>query len=129
MLLHSFFKIVQTSLGEDKTVVTIQLVKEHPIYEGHFPGNPVVPGVCLVQMIREVIEVLKNQKIMLTGADEIKFLNIVNPMVVDLLKIEIKKRPKSENPLAFSIVITDGQITYLKMRADFTTYHEKLSSI
>ncbi|HNX06775.1 MAG TPA: hypothetical protein PKL96_04275 [Bacteroidales bacterium] len=120
MLLHSFFKIVETSREDDKTVVIVQLEKQHSIYEGHFPGNPVAPGVCLIQMIREVIEVLKDQKLMLAEADEIKFLNIVNPLMVDVLRIEIKNRPKSENPLAFNIVINDGQTTYLKMRAGFT---------
>ncbi len=122
MLLHSFFKIVETSREDDKTVVIVQLEKQHSIYEGHFPGNPVAPGVCLIQMIREVIELLKDQKLMLAEADEIKFLNIVNPLMVDALRIEIKNRPKSENPLAFNIVINDGQTTYLKMRAGFTGY-------
>ncbi|HPB25958.1 MAG TPA: hydroxymyristoyl-ACP dehydratase [Bacteroidales bacterium] len=122
MLLDSFFKIVETSREDDKTVVAIRLEKQHAIYDGHFPGNPVVPGVCLIQMIREVIEVLNGQKLMLTEADEIKFLNIVNPMMVDVLRIEIKNRPKNENPLAFSIVINDGQTTYLKMRAGFAGY-------
>jgi len=120
MLLDTFFKILSTSKEDEKTIVKVELDKDHKIYEGHFPGNPVVPGVCLVQMIKEVVEVQQELKLRLTSADEIKFLNIVNPLTANLLTIEIKKRPNAENPLAFSIIITDGQLTYLKMRAEFS---------
>lgn len=122
MLLDTFFKILSTSKEEEKTIVKVELDKGHKIYEGHFPGNPVVPGVCLIQMIKEVIEVQQQQKLRLITADEIKFLNIVNPLTANLLTIEIKNRPKSENPLAFNFIITDGQLTYLKMRADLSSF-------
>jgi len=121
MLLDTFFKIVNTSKEEEKTTVKVELDKDHKIYEGHFPGNPVVPGVCLIQMIKEVIEVQQQQKLRLTTADEIKFLNIVNPLTANLLNIEVKKRLNAESPLAFYIIITDGQITYLKMKAEFSS--------
>ncbi|HNW88369.1 MAG TPA: hydroxymyristoyl-ACP dehydratase [Bacteroidales bacterium] len=122
MLLDTFFKILSTSREEEKTVVQVELEKDHKIYEGHFPGNPVVPGVCLIQMIREVVEELQGQKLRLMAADETKFLNIVNPLTSNFLTIEVKNRPKSENPLAFSFIITDGRLTYLKMRADFSSF-------
>jgi 3-hydroxyacyl-[acyl-carrier-protein] dehydratase len=122
MLLNTFFKILSTSKDEEKTVVRVELEKDHKIYEGHFPGNPVVPGVCLIQMIREGLEVVLDKKLRLFAADEIKFLHIVNPLTANLLTLEIKNRPNAGNPLAFNIMITDGQVTYLKMKAEFCSY-------
>ncbi len=120
MLLDDFFKIIDSSKEDEKTTVMVELDKEHKIYEGHFPGNPVVPGVCLIQMIKESIETLQGKKLMMTAADEIKFLNIVNPLTANRLNIEIKNRINTGNPLAFAVVITDGTVTYLKMRAEYT---------
>jgi len=124
MLLDDFFKILDSSKEDEKTIVLIELNKEHNIYEGHFPGNPVVPGVCLIQMIKETIETLLGKKLMMTAADEIKFLNIVNPLTANRLSIEIKSRINTGNPLAFAIIITDGTVTYLKMRAEFVERSE-----
>ncbi len=119
MLLNSFFKILSTSVQEEKTLVEVEINGGHEIFEGHFPGNPVVPGVCLVQMIRETIEVLQNKTFNLEKADEIKFMNMVIPEQSSKLTLEIQQRTKSENPYAYSIIITDGPTVFLKMKADF----------
>ena len=33
--------------------VVMRMNANHPVYQGHFPGNPITPGVLTMQMIRE----------------------------------------------------------------------------
>ena len=33
---------------------TLTLNAEHPIFKGHFPNNPVTPGVCMMQIVKNL---------------------------------------------------------------------------
>lgn len=52
MLLNDFFKITDIK-NADKYTISIEMNPKHDIYKGHFPGNPITPGVCLTQMVKE----------------------------------------------------------------------------
>ena len=34
----------------------IRLNPSHPIYQAHFPGEPITPGVCIIQIAKELLE-------------------------------------------------------------------------
>lgn len=53
MLLENFYKIIHIKEREDgKQEIEIELNPGHVLYQGHFPGQPVVPGVCTLQIIK-----------------------------------------------------------------------------
>ncbi len=52
--------------------------------QGHFPGNPVVPGVILCEIIAQSCSILLGEKLVgkipyFTGIDQVKFKNKVLP--------------------------------------------------
>lgn len=79
MLLNDFYTISKQENLEGSLKATILLNPKHQIFKGHFPGHPVVPGVCMMQIIREVMQVKTGRKLRIAGADFIKFLTIINP--------------------------------------------------
>ena len=80
MLLNDFFKITTLkNATECELIAEIELNPNHKIYKGHFPGNPVVPGVVSVQMINEILSEHLKIKLMTSKARSIKFTSMINP--------------------------------------------------
>lgn len=74
-----FYSIIDKSIDGEEWTVNVKLNASHPVYAGHFPENPVAPGVMLVNMIKDVVEKEKNKTLVLNNARNIKFLNMVTP--------------------------------------------------
>ena len=64
---------------------------DHSIFKGHFPGNPVVPGVCMIELVKELLQEQVNERLMLRSSGNIKFLTLITPKVQPMVKIEWKK--------------------------------------
>jgi 3-hydroxyacyl-[acyl-carrier-protein] dehydratase len=51
----------------------------HPAIEGHFPGNPVVPGVVILQQVISAAENWLGLPLVLRGLPQVKFLRPLPP--------------------------------------------------
>src|SRR5690606_32054188 len=76
-------------LADDKALVSITINSGHQIFEGHFPGQPVTPGVCMMQIIKELGEKWSNKKLMLKTAKNVKFMAIINPEKNPKVQVEL----------------------------------------
>ena len=79
MLVKNFYTIQHFSTGDNKLEVTVMLNVRHEVYKGHFPDQPVVPGVIQIQMLREVAEKALNKKLFITEVTTAKYLNMIVP--------------------------------------------------
>jgi 3-hydroxyacyl-[acyl-carrier-protein] dehydratase len=87
-------RIVELEKGR---VVTIKNVTfNEPYFSGHFPGNPVMPGVLIVEALAQSGALLALSEVseesrslfMLTGLDNVRFRRRVIPG--DQLRMEVK---------------------------------------
>lgn len=79
MLLNDFFTIIDLEQTENTIVSRVSLSGSHPIFEGHFPGNPVTPGVVQIQMVKELLEKARERNFTLKEVGRCKFMAILNP--------------------------------------------------
>lgn len=56
MLIDSLFTIKEIKIAEESILSIVSVDAGHKIFEGHFPGQPVLPGVCQIQLIKELLE-------------------------------------------------------------------------
>lgn len=53
LVLKDYYKVESVVRSDGEAVYTVSLNPDCEVYRGHFPGSPVSPGVCNIQMIRE----------------------------------------------------------------------------
>ena len=69
--------------------------KDEYYFKGHFPGNPIMPGVIILETLAQVgaimmltLEKFKGKIVLFAGIDKVRFKKIVRPG--DVLEIEAK---------------------------------------
>lgn len=108
MILENFYTIKSNQISEDKInhIFEIEVNNKHAIFKGHFPGNPVMPGVCMMQIIKEITESIVGKKLFMEKCSNVKFLEIINPdktpeLTLELLIVEMDSNVKVKNTTKF----------------------------
>lgn len=129
ILLGDFFTIgsLETPVHDGSFTVKaiLDINPSHPIFEGHFPGQPVVPGVCMMQMIKEVLETVIGQETRLVSAASAKFLAMIDPGETRQVSAELICRGEDAGGPGKQISVEGKffkeEVTYLKYKAVFKT--------
>jgi 3-hydroxyacyl-[acyl-carrier-protein] dehydratase len=79
MLKDNLYIIKNISETDSTIEVIVELDEQHKIFEGHFPGHPVLPGACMLQMVKELLETFLEKPLQLVKADDIRFSSMVDP--------------------------------------------------
>lgn len=77
-----FFKVESSleGLPEGQSGFNIILNPDHLIYKAHFPGQPVTPGVCILQMIQELLSQEVGIELFIKKIKNVKFTNVISPL-------------------------------------------------
>src|ERR1700710_2979380 len=89
---HLIDRIVELDVGERTITVEAQVPEQSTIFEGHFPGYPLMPGVLLIEAMAQasgwlLIALMKFERMpFLAAVKEAKMRGFVTPG--EMLKIE-----------------------------------------
>ncbi|MDR6921697.1 3-hydroxyacyl-ACP dehydratase [Chryseobacterium sp. 2987] len=123
-LLTDFYTLESYEKGENGSFTAhISLQKEHDIFKGHFPGNPVTPGVCMMQIVKELAEKFTGSELFLKTASNVKFMAIINPFETPDLKLQLDIT-EDETDVKVKNITSFGETIALKM----TVSYKKLMS-
>jgi 3-hydroxyacyl-[acyl-carrier-protein] dehydratase len=118
MLLNHFYTLLKQESEGGKVTAKISFDKSHKIFDGHFPGHPVVPGVCMMQILREVMEVEVGQKLRIIKGDNMKFLAIINPEENQEVEVAIA-HTVADDMINLNATILSGAVTFFKFKGTF----------
>ena len=106
-----------TEIDEERLVAVRRFHADEYFFQGHYPGQPIVPGVILCESAMQAGAVLLSQFVeeksdavpVATRIDKVKFKRIVKPG--DLLQHEIRLTEKLANAFFLTAKSTvDGQL-------------------
>ncbi len=91
MVLNNFYEILSKNRIDDSQKYSIEIFinKDHAVFKGHFPDNPVMPGVCMMQIIKEITEELVDNKLFMEKCSNVKFMALINPEINSNLRLDI----------------------------------------
>ena len=110
------------STEETETGFTARLCcdPEHPVYKAHFPGNPITPGACLLQIAGEVLQRKTGRTLYMKSSKNVKYLNVLVPAEDKEVRFVFSNLAESETECKAQVVIADETQVYTKMSLTFS---------
>jgi 3-hydroxyacyl-[acyl-carrier-protein] dehydratase len=119
MLSGSFLQLSQVNHQAGSITGEMIFNEAHDIFKGHFPSIPVVPGVCMMQAIKEITAMETGQNLWISKASQLKFISPINPLVTPSVFFFINYT-KAENVLEVTAELKNPSQVFFKMKATFS---------
>lgn len=119
MLVDNLFQYDITHSDEASIEAQVAITADHSIFEGHFPGQPVTPGVMQLQLVNEIINQVNGATMVLQTMGRCKFLAIWNPKEHQQIKVSLKLK---SNEAGETVVTASGGVEgtpFFKFSATF----------
>lgn len=119
MLLDHFYTIRSCESADSTTwTIRLELNPQHPVYQGHFPNHPVVPGVCMLQFIKECTEEIRQRKLRYAQIASCKFLSALQPSETPLVSLTLSFKATEEgNQIQLQAEGTTKNECFIKLKA------------
>ena len=120
MLISDLYSVIKVELEANKVDAEIVLTPGHEIYKGHFPGQPILPGVLQLQLVQEILSEALNKKLRFKSSLNIKFLSMIDPGRVNILSVEVEIISETEEGCKISALIHSGNTVFLRFKGVYT---------
>jgi 3-hydroxyacyl-[acyl-carrier-protein] dehydratase len=121
MFLNNLYYIRQILNGAEpsKFSVAIELNPEHEIFMGHFPENPVLPGVCTLQILKELVSSQSGHSLLLGKASSVKYLSMINPLTDRIINIDISMNNSVTGIISCSAIVKSDKVIFCRFSGTF----------
>lgn len=93
---------------------------DHLIYQAHFPGNPITPGACLLQIAGELMQRKTGRTLYMKSSKNVKYLNVLVPAEDKEVRFVFSNLAEIDTECKAQVVIADEAQVYTKMSLTFS---------
>jgi len=92
-------------LSSNEIIMYAEVLPDSPWFSGHFPGEPILPGIAQLEMALDGIKRLSKKDLKISGIRKVRFKQFIRPNN----KIGIKIALRKEEVLSYSFRIMVGE--------------------
>lgn len=115
MLKDSFFVVEEMTETDGLPRFAVRLNPRHPIFSVHFPGNPIVPGVCQLQLVGELLEIHLGRRLYLNQVKNVKYLSVLTPTETERFEVAIQKLDVATDMLKATALLQTADKAYARI--------------
>ncbi len=112
----TFYSVNSQDLQEGTATFNITINKDHNIFEGHFPNNPITPGVVQMEIVKELLAVITGKEMKMISMGNCKFLAFMNPLETPIFDVTLNYSDVEGNTKVAGQMKTDETV-YMKISA------------
>jgi 3-hydroxyacyl-[acyl-carrier-protein] dehydratase len=116
---NDLFSIKKITHDEGSIKAILGINADSEILKGHFPGHPVVPGACMLQITKEVLQSVLQTALRLKKADQLKFITMIDPANTRRIELDITYKYQDDGGVIASAKLSNPETIYFKLQADF----------
>jgi len=114
MLKDIFFSILSSENTENGRTYRLTLNASHTIFQAHFAGNPIMPGACIVQVIKELVADYFDRAFFVNAVKNMKFLHAINPLESPEITVQLSFKQQESERISVSSVLNNGDMIFVK---------------
>ncbi len=118
MLIPDYYTILQHTRQRYVDIFHISLNSDCEVYKGHFPNEPVSPGVCNIQMIKECLECILGYPVLLHTIQQCRLTALITPVTSPQLDVRIQIKQQDNERIIFTATLGPTEHTYLELKAE-----------
>lgn len=118
--LVDFYTIIEQQQEGDIAIFELDLNPDHAIYKGHFPNQPVMPGICMLQLVTELTSKAVGQPLQLKKASQAKFLVPIVPEQFPQIQLKTRFIAQEEQNWKVTASIQGAEQIFFKFKGLLT---------
>ena len=104
--------------------VEVRFDPSHPVFAGHFPGMPVVPGVFLVEVLAAAVSQHLGKKVIVAEANNLKFIQMMDPGIHNVVMLNcLIARDEVDEYFRVDATFSAGDLLFAKMKGVLLAAH------
>jgi 3-hydroxyacyl-[acyl-carrier-protein] dehydratase len=119
ILKNNLYTALRTETRDGRLCYDLRLLPDSLIYQAHFPGEPITPGVCIIQMACELLQDHLGRPLQLTTVKNVKFLSVISPLETPELTYVFDKVQSDDTTIRTQITVRSSETEFAKLSLIF----------